>query len=117
MGRWYYCRMDFKEYQEKAWETAMHPNAGSNYVYPTLGLAGEAGEIANKIKKIQRDRDGVVDDEVRGIVKAELGDLLWYVACLATELKLDLDEVANENIAKLASRKERGTLHGDGDKR
>jgi NTP pyrophosphatase (non-canonical NTP hydrolase) len=109
--------MDFKEYQARAWETAMHPNAGDNYLYPTLGLAGEAGEIANKVKKIQRDRGGVIDDEVREMVKGELGDLLWYAACLATELKLDFNVVAEENIAKLASRKERGTLHGDGDKR
>lgn len=109
--------MDFKEYQARAADTALYPDAGKNYVYPTLGLAGEAGEIANKIKKIQRDRGGIVDDEVREMVKGELGDLLWYAACLATELKLDLSVVAEENIAKLASRKERGTLQGDGDTR
>ncbi len=109
--------MNFSEYQKQAWTTAMHPNAGNNYLYPTLGLAGEAGEVANKIKKIERDHGGVVTDEVRAIVGAEMGDVLWYLACLATELKLDLDVLARENIEKLASRKERNTLVGNGDVR
>lgn len=109
--------MDFKEFQERAGDTAFYPNAGKNYVYPTLGLSGEAGEIANKIKKIERDNGGVITDAVRETVKAELGDLLWYVARLGTELGLDMNSIAEENIAKLASRKERGTINGDGDKR
>lgn len=109
--------MNFRDYQEKAWTTAIHPNAGTNYLYPTLGLVGEAGEVANKIKKLQRDGDGVVTDEARAAISAEIGDVLWYLACLSTELKLDLATVAEENIAKLAERKERGTLHGSGDTR
>ncbi len=109
--------MDFREYQERAGDTAMYPNMGKNFIYPTLGLAGEAGEIANKVKKIERDHGGVVTEEVRGIVKAELGDLLWYIAQLSTELGLDMETVAKENIEKLAGRKVRGTLHGDGDTR
>lgn len=109
--------MDFKEYQARTGDTALYPGVGSNYVYPTLGLAGEAGEIANKVKKISRDQNGVVTPEVRTMIKAELGDVLWYVARLAEEFGLSLQEIAEENIAKLASRKERGTLHGDGDTR
>lgn len=109
--------MDFKEYQERAGDTALYPNAGKNYIYPTLGLAGEGGEIANKIKKIERDNGGVVTDEVRTVVASELGDLLWYAARLSTELGLDLETIARDNIAKLADRKARGVLGGDGDKR
>lgn len=109
--------MDFREYQARAADTALYPNAGTNYVYPTLGLAGEAGEIANKVKKIARDHGGVIIDDTRNMIKAELGDVLWYVARIAAEFDLSMQEVAEENIAKLASRKERGTLHGDGDKR
>ncbi len=109
--------MNFKEYQARAGDTAHYANAGNNFIFPTLGLAGEAGEIANKIKKIERDFGGVVNDEVRGIVEAELGDLLWYVARLSTELGLDLDAVAEKNIEKLASRKSRGVLGGAGDTR
>ncbi len=109
--------MNFKDYQTEAWKTAIHPNAGKNYVYPTLGLTGEAGEIANKIKKIERDHGGVVNDEVRKAVGDELGDLLWYAAALATELELDLESVAKGNLEKIASRQERGQLMGNGDVR
>ncbi len=109
--------MDFKEYQEKAWTTAIHPNAGDNYVYPTLGLVGEAGEIANKVKKIERDAGGEMSEEARQALGAELGDLLWYLAALATELKLNLGILAEENLAKLQDRKVRGVLQGSGDDR
>lgn len=109
--------MDFKEYQERAGDTAIYPKVGENFIYPTLGLAGEAGELANKIKKIERDHGGIVTPEIREIVKKELGDLLWYVARLSTELGLDMQVVAEENISKLASRNDRGVLHGDGDNR
>lgn len=109
--------MDFKTYQERAADTALYPNAGNNYVYPVLGLSGEAGEIANKVKKISRDHGGVITDETRSAIKAELGDVLWYVARVAAEFGIDLQTIAEENIVKLASRKERGTLHGEGDTR
>ncbi len=109
--------MDFKEYQERAGDTAMYPKVGDNFIYPTLGLAGEAGELANKIKKIERDHGGIVTPVIREVGQKELGDLLWYVARLSTELGLDMQAVAEDNIAKLASRKERGALHGDGDNR
>lgn len=109
--------MDFEEYQKLSKETAMYPKIGENYVYPTLGLVGEAGEIAEKIKKVFRDNNGVLDEERKQMLKKELGDVLWYLAQLSTELGLSFDEVASFNIEKLASRKERGAIHGDGDNR
>ncbi len=109
--------MNLNEYQKKSKKTALYPRQGSNLVYPTLGLIGEAGEIANKVKKIERDNEGVLSDEKRKEIQAELGDVLWYVAQLATELNISLDEIAIENIDKLYSRLERGVIKGSGDKR
>ena len=109
--------MNFEEYQKKSRKTAVYPKAGDNVYYPTLGLTGEAGEVANKIKKIMRDKNDQVDDETREIMEGELGDVLWYVAQIATELNLSLDEIAQKNIDKLYSRMERGKLSGDGDNR
>jgi NTP pyrophosphatase (non-canonical NTP hydrolase) len=109
--------MNFKEYQTESRTTALYPNKDNNFVYPTLGLVGEAGEIAEKVKKILRDADGVVSEETKELIKKELGDVLWYIAQLSTELGLDLDEVAAANIEKLKSRKERNVLHGSGDNR
>lgn len=79
----------------------------NNLEYPTLGLAGEAGEVANIVKKIQRDNDGVITDEVRAKLKDELGDVLWYISACADELGLSLDEVAAFNVNKLAKRHNR----------
>ncbi len=109
--------MEFKEYQKRASETAAYPNIGKNITYPTLGLTGEAGEIANSIKKITRDDDGVITDERRELLKKELGDILWYIAQLGTELNLDLEMIAQNNLEKLASRKKRGVITGAGDNR
>ena len=109
--------MNFKEYQEKSRKTALYPNIGNNFVYPTLGLAGEAGEVAEKIKKVIRDKNGTIDDETKDLIKKELGDVLWYISQLATEIGLSLDDVAEKNIEKLYSRMERGKLHGNGDNR
>jgi NTP pyrophosphatase (non-canonical NTP hydrolase) len=109
--------MNLKEYQEKSRVTAKYPNVGENYIYPTLGLSGEAGEVAEKIKKVIRDKGGKVDDETQEAIKKELGDVLWYVAQLATELKIPLEEVASCNLAKLYDRMERGKLSGNGDNR
>ena len=96
--------MNFKEYQEKASVTALYPNRLSNLEYPTLGLTGEAGEVANIVKKIQRDFGGEVTDEVRGKLKDELGDVLWYISACADELGLTLAEIAEFNVEKLAQR-------------
>ena len=109
--------MTFDEYQKEARKTAIYPNIGDNLVYPTLGLVGEAGEIAEKIKKIIRDNDGIVLDEKRGEIAKELGDVLWYLSQLANEMGFGLDEIAEINIKKLKSRAERGKLGGSGDNR
>lgn len=108
----------FKEYQARAFTTAVYPNKGKgNWTYAMLGLAGETGETSEKLKKAIRDDGGIVTDERRAAIKKELGDVLWYVAALCTELNLDLEEVAEGNLAKLALRKENARLHGDGDDR
>ncbi len=109
--------MNFEQYQKKSRVTAAYPDADNNFIYPTLGLAGEAGEVAEKIKKVIRDKGGVVDAETKLSIEKELGDVLWYVSQIATELKLDLDDIAEKNIEKLYSRMERGKLGGDGDNR
>lgn len=109
--------MDFKEYQEQAKKTAIYPAQGNNLSYPALGLTGEAGEVADKVKKVIRDKGGVLSPEDSFDIAAELGDVLWYVATLATELGWDLERVAVENIEKLDSRKKRDKLHGSGDNR
>jgi len=109
--------MNFEEYQKLSRGTVIYPRKGKNFIYPTLGLAGEAGEVAEKIKKVIRDKDANIDDAVRDNIAKELGDVLWYLSQLATELNLSLDEIASLNIKKLYSRKERGQLHGNGDNR
>jgi len=107
---------DFNSYQRTATKTAIYP-AEHKILYPALGLAGEAGEVANKVKKIYRDHDGVLTDEYREMLSAELGDCLWYVAAIASELGVSLGEVAMNNVDKLTDRKLRNKLGGDGDKR
>ena len=109
--------MLISEYQELSRRTATYPGAGDNIVYPTLGLAGEAGEVAEKVKKLLRDDGGVMSAERRAALAGELGDVLWYVAQVATEAGLDLDEIAQGNLDKLLSRQRRGVLSGSGDSR
>ncbi|TSC52568.1 MAG: MazG family pyrophosphatase [Parcubacteria group bacterium LiPW_41] len=109
--------MTFKEYQEFVDSVAIYPNVGHNFVYPTLGLVGEAGEIAEKVKKIFRDNGGVVEDEKKEEIKKELGDVLWYIARVGAEFGFTVEDIAELNKKKLLSRRERGTLHGDGDNR
>lgn len=96
--------MNFEDYQSKASETALYPKRLSNLEYPTLGLAGEAGEVANIVKKIQRDFDGQITGEIRAKLKDELGDVLWYISACADELNLTLQEIAEFNVEKLAAR-------------
>jgi NTP pyrophosphatase (non-canonical NTP hydrolase) len=86
-------------------------------IYPTLGLTNEAGEVAGKIKKVFRDKDGIIGEAEREALKGELGDVLWYLAQLCTELDLSLEDVAAHNLEKLFSRLERGKIGGDGDNR
>jgi NTP pyrophosphatase (non-canonical NTP hydrolase) len=109
--------MDFDVYQTKSRKTAAYPAIGHSVIYPTLGLVNEAGEVAGKIKKVFRDKNGQISDETREALKAELGDVLWYIAQVATELNLSLDDIAQYNIAKLYDRLERGKIKGDGDYR
>jgi NTP pyrophosphatase (non-canonical NTP hydrolase) len=109
--------MTFEEYQKKSRETAMYPEVGNNFIYPTLGLAGESGEVAEKIKKVLRDDSGVVSPEKKEELKKELGDVLWYLAQISTEIGLSLEEVATFNIEKLQSRKQRNMISGSGDNR
>ena len=110
--------MDFNEYQKKAIETALYPDK-YKIIYAAMGLTNEAGEVAGKVKKWLRgdDGDGEMSQERRMLLKEELGDVLWYVAVLAHDLGLDLNEIAQVNVEKLKSRKDRNVLKGDGDKR
>ena len=110
-------RNDLDDYQEKASRTAAYPDIGSNLYYPTLGLAGEAGEVANKVKKIYRDQDGYIYQSDTAGLMDELGDVLWYVAAIASELELSLSSIAERNIDKLSSRSERDKVGGSGDNR
>jgi NTP pyrophosphatase (non-canonical NTP hydrolase) len=109
--------LDFAQYQRLAARTGGAVDVNHPIVYPTLGLTNEAGEVAGKVKKIFRDRGGVVTDEDRAALKLELGDVLWYLAELCTQLDISLGDVAAANIHKLQDRKVRGTLAGDGDDR
>ena len=104
-------RMTMDQYQKAAAKTAIY-NSTHSILYPALGLAGEAGEVANKVKKMIRDNNF----DRQGIA-AELGDVLWYVAALSRDLNLDLHDIAFQNLEKLYGRKARGTLGGSGDKR
>jgi NTP pyrophosphatase (non-canonical NTP hydrolase) len=108
--------MTLNEYQNKAVETAIY-GSGNNIIYPTLGLVGEAGEVANKVKKVLRDNNGQFTDDKKKEIAFELGDSLWYIAALARDLGYSLDEIAYGNIHKLASRKERNMIGGSGDNR
>ena len=96
--------MNFEEYQSAASRTALYPRRLSNLEYPTLGLTGEAGEVANIVKKIQRDHGGMLNDDIRTKLKDELGDVLWYISACADELDMTLREIAEYNVDKLAKR-------------
>ena len=109
--------MDLNAYQRGARQTARYPDVGANPIYPTLGLCGEAGEVADKVKKVLRDDGGAFSPAVREALQLELGDVLWYVAQLASELGFSLEEIAVANLSKLASRAERHVIGGSGDLR
>lgn len=102
----------FDDYQEHASHTAIYPDA-VKIAYPMLGMASEAGEVLGKFKK--NLRDGTPVD--REALAAELGDVLWYISAIATDLKISLGYIATTNLDKLVSRKERGVLGGSGDNR
>lgn len=108
---------DFDTYQKACKKTAVYPSIGKNFVYPTLGLAGEAGEVSDKVKKIVRDDGGKITVKKKKELAEELGDVMWYLAQLSTELGLRLSDIAKMNIKKLSSRSRRGKIHGSGDNR
>jgi len=103
--------MSLGQYQSAAAKTAMYKH-NHKILYPALGLAGEAGEVANKVKKMLRD-----DNLDRNAIASEIGDVLWYAAMLSKDLNIELHDVAMKNLEKLYDRKERGTIQGDGDER
>ena len=107
----------FKHYQEFCKTTAVWPNVGSNYAYTALGLGSEVGGLQGKLKKIIRDKGGVISEEDKVEIARDLGDCLYYIAATCSELGLSLEAVAESNYIKLKSRKERGVLHGSGDTR
>ena len=104
--------LTLSEYQTRAHGTSIYPDS-YRIVYPALGLTGEAGEVANKVKKLIRDGDTF---ELRQSIVDELGDVLWYAAALASDLGCDLGDIALGNLRKLRERKERGALHGSGER-
>lgn len=108
---------DFDKYQKQCKKTAVYPKVGKKFVYPLLGLQGETGEVSEKIKKLFRDHGGKLTKEYKLEIAKELGDVMWYLAQLSTELNLKLSDIAKMNLEKLAARKIKGTIHGNGDNR
>ena len=106
----------FDDYQKDCLKTAVYPEE-YKVIYTTLGLAGEAGEVADKVKKIYRDDNGVISDDKKKEIAKEIGDVLYYTAALCSDLNISLSTVARMNIDKLFSRLERGVLQGNGDNR
>lgn len=113
--------IDFVDYEVATRNTAIYPESGTGsynaLVYVALGLTNEAGEVAGKLKKVWRDDGGILTDEKRDAIAAELGDVLWYLARAADELGIGFDVVAKDNLAKLSDRKARGVISGSGDTR
>jgi len=111
--------MELDEYQKEARKTAIYPDKGTNagLIYAVLGLCGESGEVAEKVKKMIRDDGGQLSSARRELLIKELGDVLWYVANAAEELNIKLDYIAGINLMKLNQRKEENKIKGDGDER
>jgi len=107
---------DLDMYQQVAKTTAIYPREQA-IIYPTLGLTGEAGEVANKVKKIIRDGTDKNNEDMVQALSSEIGDCLWYIAVLADDVGVKLSDIANSNLLKLANRKEKGTIRGSGDNR
>lgn len=109
--------MTLDEYQDLAIESAVYDPKFA-IVYPALKLSGEAGEVSEKVGKRLRDMDGdLTDPEWQDALAKELGDVLWYIAALARDIGWTLEEVAEHNLSKLASRMQRGVIGGSGDDR
>ena len=114
--------MELKEYQGKAKQTAIYPKH-AEVLYPLLGLTGEVGELANKLKKLYRDHEAseisihTIPHNMMQELEGEMGDILWYWSILCKDLSLDVNKVAQKNVDKLKSRMERGKIKGSGDER
>jgi NTP pyrophosphatase (non-canonical NTP hydrolase) len=111
--------MEFDEYQQLASRTALYSKPDMHYklMYLSMGIAGETGEVVEKVKKLIRPAEVVIADEKREDLKKEIGDVLWYISQMAKELGLSLEDIAQHNIKKLADRAERGVIHSEGDTR
>ncbi|WPM05587.1 nucleoside triphosphate pyrophosphohydrolase family protein [Borreliella sinica] len=109
--------MELNEYQKKAKRTAKYINKKEELILTTLGLAGETGEVVEKIKKLGRDKNYIIDDEYLISIKKELGDVLWYLSNLSNNLGITLEDVALTNLKKIQKRHENGTINGEGDDR
>lgn len=113
--------MNVEEYQKWTRTTAKYPKESATFEpsipYLVMGLSGEGGEVANKYKKIIRDKSGVISDSDASEIISELGDVLWYIARLSDEMGYTLSDVMKKNYEKLESRIERGTIGGNGDNR
>ena len=110
--------LQINEYQTKAHETADYKGMNEgDFTYPVMGLAEEAGEVSGKFAKAVRDCDGIIDSQRKTEIVKELGDVCWMLAEICTVLKIDLEDVMQANLDKLASRKARGVIHGSGDNR
>lgn len=108
--------LTFNNYQEAAYKTAIYPQE-LKILYPVIGLAGETGEVAEKIKKVLRDNNGIFSEEKKMEIAKELGDVLWYLSSIATDMGYSLDEIARMNLQKISARKENDHIHGEGDNR
>lgn len=109
--------MNFNDYQKQAKTTADYSDFVPPWVYLALGLAGESGEVVDKIKKVVRNNNGVFTPEVKLEIQKELGDVLWYLSQLCEEFGFTLESVAELNAAKLADRQARGVIKSRGDNR
>lgn len=110
--------MNFDEYQKAALKTVLSTNDEfKDTLHWVLGINGEAGEVAEKLKKIIRDKNGVISEEDKIELGKELGDVLWYLAVFANQLGMSLEDIARNNIKKLADRQKRNVLQGQGDNR
>ena len=113
--------MNFDEYQENCRHTDVGTSAQDylkpGWLYYVLGVAGESGEIAEKIKKLFRDKQGIIDEEFRNMITKEIGDVLWYMARLSDQFDIPFGYIAETNVKKCIDRMVRGVIHGDGDNR
>lgn len=113
--------MEFNEYQKRTAETDLGTSAQDHlspgWIYYALGISGESGELMEKIKKLFRDKKGIIDDEFKDAVIKEMGDVLWYMARLAYNFDIEFNIIPETNLEKLKSRKVRNKIHGEGDER